>query len=177
MAISRAKKDTIVAELVTDLQSSKLVAFATVKGMTVKQSQQLRKEAKESGTKIKVVKNRLLRVAMSQVPEYKDIDTSDLTGQLVYAMADDEVEPAKVLSEFAKATGSLELHGAFTSEGAAMDSSQVTALADMPSKDQLRGQLVGTIAAPLSGMVGVLAATPRSLVNVLNAQKDKLETA
>lgn len=177
MAISRAKKDQIVTELTEELKNSKLVAFASVDGLTVKQSQQLRKSASEQGITIKVVKNRLVKVAASKVPELEQLDTDSLKGQLIYAMSDDEVEPAKILAEFAKESGTIELQGAFTIEGQSMDQTQAKALAAMPSKDQLRGQLVGTIAAPLSGFVSVMAGTPRGLVNVLNAQKDKLETA
>ena len=92
MAISRDKKQTLVAELTELFTTAKGTAFAQYIGLTVADLQELRKAARESGVVIKVVKNRLVRVALSDIATYKDTDTSNLTGQLVYAIsADDEV--------------------------------------------------------------------------------------
>ena len=69
--------------------------------------QELRKAAREAGVTIKVVKNRLVRVALQEIDTYKETDTSLLVGQLVYAVStEDEVMPAKVLDTFAKNTSS-----------------------------------------------------------------------
>ena len=69
MALSRDKKNQLVAELSAALKDAKMTAFAEYQGLTVKDLQELRKDAREAGVTIKVVKNRLVRVAM------KDIDT------------------------------------------------------------------------------------------------------
>jgi large subunit ribosomal protein L10 len=79
------------------------------------------------------------------------------------------------MADFAKTHPSIELKGAIDSEGVVMDEAQVKQLASLPSKEQLRGQLVGTIAAPLSGFVNVLSGNIRGLVNVLNAREQQLE--
>ena len=83
MAISRDKKHTLVAELTQLLTEAKGTAFAAYDGLTVADLQALRKAAREAGVTIKVVKNRLVRVALGAVDTYKDADTSSLTGQLV----------------------------------------------------------------------------------------------
>ena len=98
MAISRDKKNALVAELAELLASAKGTAFASYQGLSVADVQTLRRAAREAGVTIKVVKNRLVRVAMSENATYKATDTSGLTSQLLYAFsADDEVMPAKVL--------------------------------------------------------------------------------
>ena len=103
MAISRDKKNALVAELTELLASAKGTAFASYQGLSVADIHALRRTAREAGVVIKVVKNRLVRVAMTASDTYKNTDTSLLTGQLVYAVSsDDEVAPAKVLDEFAK---------------------------------------------------------------------------
>src|SRR5687768_5093356 len=110
MAISRDKKQTLVSELGTLLADAKLTAFAKYEGLSVAELQQLRRDARAAGVTIKVVKNRLVRVAMQQTDHLKDADTSALQGQLLYAVsAEDEVMPASVLSQFAKTHDALKL--------------------------------------------------------------------
>jgi large subunit ribosomal protein L10 len=176
MAISKDKKTSLVAEFAELLSTSKMTVGAQYDGLTVADLQQLRREARESGITIKVVKNRLVRVALSENPTYKDADTSLLTGQLLYAISDsDEVAPAQVLAKFAKTHDPLKLVCGFDADGNSLDTARVTALANLPTKDQLRGMLVGTIAGPLSGVVGVLSGNLRSVMYTLNARAEKLE--
>jgi large subunit ribosomal protein L10 len=176
MAITRQVKETQVAELAELLGSAKLTAFAQYQGLSVKDLQSLRREAREAGVTIKVVKNRLVRVALGQNEQLKNVDTSLLQGQLLYAVsADDEVAPAQVLAKFAKTHDALQLIGAIDAAGTLMEQVDVKALAALPTKDQLRGMLVGTIAAPLSGFVNVLAGNVRGVLNVLNARAEALE--
>ena len=177
MAISRQKKETQVEELVQLLSEAKLTALAEYSGLTVKELQSLRRAATEAGVKIKVVKNRLVRVAMSQVSHLKEADTAPLKAQLLYAISTaDEVAPAQVLAKFAKDHEALQLVGAYDSLGTLMATEDVKALAALPTKDQLRGMLVGTLAAPLSGFVNVLAGNVRGVLNVLNARSKALES-
>lgn len=176
MAISRQVKETQVSELAELLGSAKLTAFAQYQGLSVKDLQSLRREAREAGVTIKVVKNRLVRVALGQNDQLKNVDTSLLQGQLLYAVsADDEVAPAQVLAKFAKTHEALQLIGAIDAAGTLMEQADVKALAALPTKEQLRGMLVGTIAAPLSGFVNVLAGNVRGVLNVLNARAEALE--
>jgi len=175
MAISRDKKQQIVAELVGLLSSSQLTVFAGYEGLTVAEAQELRQAANNNGTAIKVVKNRLVKVALGQVERLKDVDASDLKGQLLYAMnAADEVTAAQTLAEFAKRHPVIKLVGGIDAAGNLLDTPAVTRLANLPSQDQLRGQLVGTIGAPLTGLLGVLNGNLRGLVNVLKARAEAI---
>jgi len=175
MALSHEKKEAIVNDLVEKFSSTKITVMASYTGLTVQEAQELRKAANENGTVLLIVKNRLVKVAMSKVEALKDVETSNLEGQLMYAFNEnDEVAPAQTLANFAKNHPAIDLKGAFDSAGETMDEAQVKQLASLPSKEQLRGQLVGTIAAPLSGFVNVLSGNLRGLVNVLNARKEEL---
>ncbi len=175
MALSREQKEVIVAEVVELLQSAKLIAIAQYKDVSVKDLQKLRRNASEQGTTVKVVKNRLLRLAASRIDALKDTDLSAFTGQLLYATnADDEVAPAQVLARFAKEQPALQMVGGISNDGTLLSADDMKMLASLPSKDQLRAQLVGTINAPLSGFVNVLAGNVRGVLNVLNSRADAL---
>ncbi len=153
-----------------------IMVSALCQGITVKELQSLRRAASASNVTIKVVKNRLVRVAMSQVAHLKESDTAPLKAQLLYAIStEDEVAPAQVLAKFAKDHEAMQLVGAYNNTGALLEASDVKALASLPTKDQLRGMLVGTLAAPLSGFVNVLAGNVRGVLNVLNARSQALE--
>jgi large subunit ribosomal protein L10 len=175
MALSKNKKSEVVTEVADLLATSKMTVVTKFEGTTVKALQTLRREVRENGTQLKVIKNRLVIKALAEHDQFKDTNTSALNGMLLYAFnADDEVAPAQDIAKFAKANPTLEFVGAITADGAFIDATDVKALASLPSKDQLRGMLVGTIAAPLSGFVNVLAGNVRGVLNVLNARAEQL---
>ena len=176
MALSKDKKQAVVDELTNDLSDAKIAVIAEYTGLTVKEMQALRREAKESGTTVRVIKNRLAKIGFGNVDGFKEADLSDLNGQMVYAInSSDEVAPAQTLAKFAKKHPALKMVSAVDVNGQVMDEAQVKHLASLPSKDQLRGQLVGTIAAPLTGFVTVMSGNMRGLVNVLNARKEAID--
>lgn len=175
MAITRDKKNTLVAELTELFASAKGTAGAAYTGLSVADMQELRGLAREAGVVIKVVKNRLVRVALGANEKFKTTDTSLLTGQLVYAFSnEDEVAPAQVLAKFAKKHPELQLVVGFDNAGNTLDTATVKALAELPTKDQLRGQLVSVIAAPLCGFLGVANGTQRGFAQVLSQRAEAL---
>ncbi len=175
MAITRNKKNALVAELTELFAGSKGSVGAAYTGLSVADMQELRAAAREAGVTIKVVKNRLVRVALSSSDKFKSADTSLLTGQLVYAFSSsDEVASAQVLAKFAKSHPQLKLVTGFDDAGASLDTATVTALAELPTKDQLRGQLVSVIAAPLSGFLGVANGAQREFTQVLSQRAESI---
>jgi len=170
MAISKQKKNTLVADLTELLSSAKIAVYAKYQGLTVAELQELRKDAREAGVKIKVVKNRLVRVAMGQIAVYKDTDTTGLIGQLLYATSDtDEVAPAKVLAEFSKKHNALSLAGGFNDLGNALSEDEVKALAAMPSKNELIAQVVAQLLSPVTDSVSGLTGGLSGIVSGLEA--------
>ena len=170
MAISKDKKNTLVADLTELLGNAKATVYAKYQGLTVAELQELRKNARAAGVKIKVVKNRLVRVAMGQIAVYKDTDTTGLTGQLLYAVSsDDEVAPAKVLAEFAKKHQALDLIGGFSDLGKNLSEDEVKALASMPSKNELIAQVVAQLLSPVTDSVSALSGGLSGIVSGLEA--------
>lgn len=170
MAIARADKEQAVAALKTDFSSFKLAVLTDYRGLTVKELKELRRNLAAEGISYRVSKNTLLRIAVAETPALKDIDPATFTGPMALAIgSSDEVAPARVIFQYAREHEALEIVGALTPEGQLLSAAEVKALAQMPSRDQLRAQVVGTIAAPLSGFVGVMGAQVRSIVNVINA--------
>lgn len=171
MAISRDKKNALVDEMGTLFAETKGTAFAKYQGVSVADLQELRKAAREAGVVIRVVKNRLVRVAMSSNDTYKDTDTSALVGQLLYAFSnDDEVMPAKVLNDFAKKNPALELLGGFSGEGLAISTADVTALAGLPSKNQLIAEVVAQLLSPVHDVTNALSGNLHALLDGVEAK-------
>ncbi len=171
MAITRDKKNTLVAEITEALQDSKMTVFAQYQGLSVADIQELRRSAREAGVTIRVVKNRLVRVALASIDTYKDTDTSPLVGQLIYATStDDEVAPAQVLHAFAKTHPALQFAGAFSGEGALLSASEVTALAGLPSKNQLIGEVIAQLLSPVHDVTNALSGNLHALLDGVEAK-------
>lgn len=175
MALTKDKKNQIYEDVSAILDNSKLTVVAKYSGTSVKQLQELRKIAKESGTSVKVFKNRIVLKALESNPKFKDADVSLFTGMLIYASnSQDEIASAKVIADFAKTNPTLEIVGSLGLDGSLMSAADTKELASIPAMEVLRGQLVGTLAAPLSGFVGVLSGNVRSILNVLNAHMEQV---
>jgi large subunit ribosomal protein L10 len=162
-----------VAKLREMIGKTEAVFISEYRGLTVAQMTEVRAKVREAGGEMKVAKNTLMRLALQEeglpVPE-------ELTlGPNVYTLAyDDPVAVAKALQEFSK----VKTNKAFQTKGGILGNSilnpdQVQALADLPSREQLMAQVVGTIAAPLRGLVTVLSGPQRGLVTCLSQLKDK----
>src|SRR5688500_3458307 len=118
MALTKKKKDEVVEQVSKMLADSKMTVVATYQGTPVKAMQQLRRNGRENGTQLKVVKNRLVIKALQGTDNLKDTDVSALSGMLLYAFnSEDEVAPAQVLANFAKTQPTIEFVGAFSAEG------------------------------------------------------------
>lgn len=171
MAITRDKKNTLVAEMSDVLQEAKMTVFAQYQGLSVADVQELRASAREAGVVIKVIKNRLVRVALASNDTYKDTDTSALTGQLLYAISTtDEVAPAQVLDKFAKTHPALVFVGAFSGEGATLSAADVKALAGLPSKNQLIGEVVAQLLSPVHDVTNALSGNLHALLDGVSAK-------
>jgi large subunit ribosomal protein L10 len=170
MAITREAKEKAVDTLSGELGRIKLAVMTDYRGLTVREVEELRGVLREEGITYRVTKNTLLRLAASKNPALAGIDPKNFNGPMALAMGfDDEVAPARVIFQYAKTHNALEIVGAISGDGSYLTSAQVKALATLPTREQLIAQVVGTIAAPLSGLVGVMSGNVRSIINVLNA--------
>ena len=171
MALTKDKKHEVVAEVAEALGSSKMTVVAKYQGTTVKALQQLRRDAKGNGTKVQVVKNRLVRKALENNDTLKDVDTSALNGQLLYAFnMEDEVAPAQILATFAKTNPSIEFVGAITAQGKFISAEEVKALATLPSKENLIAQVIATLQSPLNDTISGLSGNLHALLDGIEAK-------
>lgn len=173
--MNRQSKEEIVAEFAEKLKASKAAYLADYRGLNVEQATALRCKLHEAGVEYRVVKNTLLRLAAKDTPA-ACLD-EQLTGPTAIAFAnEDPVAPAKALVEFAKAHKTFELKAGVL-DGKLLSAEDIKALSDLPSREELLAKMLGSMSAPATNFVGVLAAMPRSLVQVLGAIKDQKEAA
>ena len=171
MALTRIKKEEVTSEIADLLNSSKMTVVASYQGTPVKALQSLRKQGRENGTKLKVVKNRLVVKAIASNDTLKDADLSALKGMLLYAFnSEDEVAPAQVLATFAKTQQTIEFVGAISAEGKFLSKEEVTALATLPSKEQLIAEVIATLISPVHDVTNALSGNLHALLDGVEAK-------
>ena len=165
--MNRTEKEQFVQEMAERLQETTATFLADYRGIDVEQATQLRRELTQAGVEYRVVKNNLLKLAAKGTPAEGLQDFC--AGPTAIALSGaDPVAPAKILSKFAKEIDAFELKAGVLS-GKVMSVADITALAELPSREELLSTALRTMNGPTTKFVGTLAAIPRSLVQVLNA--------
>ncbi|MBU0731842.1 50S ribosomal protein L10 [Patescibacteria group bacterium] len=173
MPKTRKQKEEVVDKLTKDLEESKGVVFSTYMGLTVFDMEELRNLLHDEGAQMSVVKKTLLKRALEKAG-FDDVDMDQFDSGVAVTTADDEVVSAKTLAQFGKKHELVTFFGGIM-ENKFIDGEKVTALSVLPSKEELYAKIVGSINAPVSGFVNVLAGNLRNLVGVLGAIKDTKE--
>ena len=166
---TQAKVESVEA-LKERLGTAKTAVLTEYRGLTVRQISDLRKQLKATASEYKVVKNRLARIAV------KDSPLSPLAPHLkgptgLVITAQDPVSVAKALQAFVRANPALTIKVGLV-EGAVLEAPALKALADLPSKEALRAQMVGALQGPMSQFVSLLIAPHRELVRILQARSE-----
>ncbi len=153
-------------------EEATMIALFDFKGLTVAEMNDLRKQLKQKGYVVKVVKNNLMKLALQErVPEIVDV----LVGPTAIIVSfGDEVEPVKIFADFSKEVEKGDFKAAIM-HGQFLNRDEVLRLSKLPSAQDLRAQVVGAVAGPLYGIVGVLSGVMRGLVYALNSIKEKKE--
>ena len=168
--MEKAEKSQLVTKLNTALKSAGVVVVAHNNGLTANQVLDLRNKMAAAGVTIKVAKNSLVKLALEGT-DAKGIATY-LTGPTMLAYGDDPVSAPKVAAGFAKINDKFViLGGALGAQ--TLDQKGVSALASLPSLNELRARLVGMIQTPATRIAGVVAAPASQLARVLNAYATK----
>jgi large subunit ribosomal protein L10 len=172
MPKSKQQKHDEVDALQKGLSAAKAVVFANFQGLTVAQSEELRKNARAVGVSVFAAKKTLVKRALEGAG-IKDMGTDSFAGGVATFLGmQDEVSAAKVVNDFAKTHEIVTIFGGVL-ENKFINAASVKSLAALPTRQQLLQQVVGTLNAPISGFVMVNAGILRGLYNVLNAYKDK----
>jgi large subunit ribosomal protein L10 len=173
--LNRKTKEEVVAELHEVLKETKWAVLSNYRGMNVEKITALRNALRKSQTELRVVKNTLLRIAAQGTAI--SVLNEQFKGPLAVALTPgDAVEPTKVLVEFAKKNAELEINCGMLN-GKFLTKDQISALAELPSREILLGQLLSVLVGAQTGLVNVLSGVPRSFVQVLNAYRESKESA
>lgn len=173
LAITKERKEELVAQYVDLLSKSDAVFVAEFAGMSVKTMETLRQEVRKADGALFVTKNTLLRIALEQAG--LPVPSALLKQQVMASFSLGQAPSlAKTLTDFAKKEEKLVVKGGVFGKDL-LTGEQVKSLADMPSLDELRGQLVGIISAPARNLVSVVAGGVRQVVNVIDAYAKKDE--
>jgi large subunit ribosomal protein L10 len=147
-----------------------VVVVSHYSGLSVADLTVLRNRLRTEGGALKVVKNRLVKLAIADTPKAPAADL--FTGPTAIAYSADPISAAKVAVAYAKEKEQFAILGGLFGDQL-MDKAGITALATLPSLDELRGKIIGLVQAPATKIAGVLAAPGGQLARVLNAYATK----
>lgn len=167
--LTRTKKQEVVKEVEELLAKQKVLFFAKFSGIGVGKLVALRRELRKLGAEFKVIRKTLLQLALNN----KNIGAHilDVPGEIgVIFGYESEVDPAKAAVKFGKDNQTFKIVAGFLN-GAPLTAQEVLALAKLPNKEQLLGQLVGVLRAPLANFQSVLSGNIRGLITVLSQIK------
>jgi len=167
LALTKARKEELIAEYVELLKQSNAVFMTEYMGLSVKRLQELRAAVNKSDGTLLVTKNTLMLRALQQTG--KPAPADQLTGQLATGFAMDEAPSlAKALTEFLKSEEMISVKFGIMDDKI-LSAEEVLALAKLPSLEELRAQILGMIQAPARNIAAVVAGGVRQVVNVLDA--------
>ena len=174
MALNREAKAAVVAEVSAEVAKAQTIVVAEYRGLEVGAITALRKQARNQGVYLRVLKNTLARRAVAGTP-FEGL-SDKLVGPLIYGLSSDPVAAAKVLNTFARDNDKLVLK-AGAMANSVLDESAVKALATMPSREELLARLLATMQAPIAQFVRTLNEVPGRFVRTVAAVRDQKEQA
>ncbi|MEK7084893.1 MAG: 50S ribosomal protein L10 [Patescibacteria group bacterium] len=171
MAKTRKQKESELSVLEHGMNNAGGIVFASFHDLKMKDMDELRTACKAQNVEYIVAKKTIMKRALESAGK-QDVDVAAFEGgvSVLFGYGED-LAPAQIIAKFAKGRDMVRIFGGFLN-GVGIDGAKVTALSKLPTRQQLLGQLVGTLNAPISGFVNVLAGNLRGLVNVLNAVKE-----
>ena len=169
MSLNLEQKQAVVAEVAKEVAGAQAIVMAENRGMPVAAMTQLRAKARASGVYLRVVKNTLVRRAVADTP-FASL-AEKMVGPLAYGIGSDPVAVAKVLNDFAKGNDKFVIT-AGAMPGQVMSPADVTALASLPSREELLARLMATMQAPMTKLARTLNEVPGKFVRTLAALRD-----
>ena len=170
--MKRSDKNNFVKKMKDELMNSTSIIVAHYSGLSVLETDDLRKEMRNNGAKFRITKNRLTKLALAET-QFKDI--ADLfTGPTAIAYSSDPVAPAKVAVNFEKKSKNFKIIGGGY-DGEKIDIEKINFLATLPSLDELKGQIIGLIIAPAQKIATVVKEPGAQLARLMSLKSKKLE--
>lgn len=175
MQITREMKAQRLVELEDLIAKQQVVIFTNYRGLKAKETDQVRLAVEPTDAKYLVTKNTLLRIALKNAGLSSESSALDQPLAAIFGLTD-QVATAKAVVKVVKELEALEILGGIV-DGQIVDEATIRNLATLPSREELLAKVVGTIAAPLSGLVSVLSGNMRGLVSVLHQYEQKKANA
>lgn len=173
LALTREQKVERVAQYAEQLEESRGIILVDYRGLSVSEMERIRRSMRPVAGEFQVVKNRLLNLALAQ--HGMSLPDEWLTGPTAVSFCRDEIPPvAKALVEAGEETDKLSLKGGWMNESI-LSAAQVKRIAELPSREVLLAQVLGSIHGPGRQVAGAIAGGVRQVLNVLQAYVDKLE--
>lgn len=169
------KKQQVVKEIEQKLSEAKLVVFTDYRGLSVKEMTDLRNQLRAPGVEFKVLKNTMTEFALQNLG-YDELIEHIVGPNAVLFSNEDPVAPAKAIFDFIKKYKKLEVKVGLV-EGKMIGAEQVKALADLPPREVLVAQVLGTMQAPITSFVTVLNANITGLVRALDQIREQQEAS
>jgi len=174
--MARPEKIAEVQAIAERIDSAQSMILADYTGLTVEQMTIFRRSCRAQSVECRVVKNRLARIAADKSGLEAMKDHLNGPTAIVFG-AESQVDPAKIVADFAKENEAMEIKGGFL-DGEFLDKAQVMALAKTPSRDELLAKMMGSINSPATGLVGTINGVAAALARVIDAAaKEKAEAA
>jgi large subunit ribosomal protein L10 len=175
--MNREQKTAAIAEIVDHINESEAVLVVDYRGLTVTQASELRGHLRDTDASLVVAKNTLTGRAITEVGESAEPLRDFLAGPtaLTYVKGD-VAAAAKAITTFAKANGDLPTFKGGVMEGKQLSTDEITAISKLPSRDVLYGQLVGMVAAPITGLARSLGGLIGGLAIALSGVQEKKES-
>src|SRR3989344_3450327 len=172
MPKTKAQKKEIIEVLKEKFKTMKSAVFVNFSGIPVKEINNLRNTCQEENVGYLVAKKTLFKKVLSE-SGYEGVQDQKFEGEVAAVIGfEDEVAPAKLVSDFIKEHDKMKIIAGIL-EGSLIDENKIKALAKLPSKQELLAKAIGSIAAPLSGLVNVLQGNIRGLVYTFKAMSEK----
>ena len=170
--MKRSEKNDFVQKLKDELSGSTSVIVSHYSGLSVLETDNIRKEMRDNGAKFRVTKNRLTKIALVDTP-YESI--ADLfTGPTAIAYSSDAVSPAKVSVNFEKKLENFKIIGG-SYDGEKIDITKINFLATLPSLDEIRGKLLGILNAPAQKIASVVQTPGGQLARIMSSRREQLD--
>jgi large subunit ribosomal protein L10 len=168
--MSREQKKVYITEMESQFQNHEAVLVTHYQGLTMSQLDELRSQMREHGIIFKITKNRITKLAIEKT---KCKDLSNLfSGATAVAFSDDAIISARILSKFAKTNENLKLLGGVMGNDV-LDQAGVQNVANLPTLDEARANIVGILATPASKFVSILLARSEKMSNLSPENSEK----
>lgn len=173
MPVTKERKEEIISQLTDDLKQAQAIILTDYRGLPTAELAKLRNELRGMKAGLHVVKNTLMELALKRANLPAPQDLLDGTTAIAFCFQD-IAGPAKAINNFLRDKENIKIKGAIMS-GSVLRGAEAAALANLPTREQLFGKLLGTINAPGQQVAGVVASGIRQVLYVLKARAEQLE--